>query len=199
MGNIGDKEKYEATSQYWFNLFKADQTSNLPINSSTSTGFVGFFQPKFLNQTWGFQDPLACSNIDENPDKICSLQNNAVETFESSIWEYGFYVPHDQARLITALGGPSTFVRRLDYMHDQNITYIGNEPAFLTVFQYHYAGQYPSLPLRYPHPLTDTPKAVPPSPPSAPTSTSPNSSPPQSMASPATTTPAPWAPSSPSP
>ncbi|KJX94980.1 alpha-1,2-mannosidase family protein [Zymoseptoria brevis] len=150
LGNTGDKEKYEATSQYWFNLFKADQTSNLPINSSTSTGFVGFFQPKFLNQTWGFQDPLACSNIDENPSKICSLQNNAVETFESSIWEYGFYVPHDQARLITALGGPSTFVRRLDYMHDQNITYIGNEPAFLTVFQYHYAGR-PALSAKRAH------------------------------------------------
>jgi putative alpha-1,2-mannosidase len=32
-------------------------------------------------------------------------------------------------------------VDRLNYLHDQNITYIGNEPAFLTVFQYHYAGR----------------------------------------------------------
>ena len=45
------------------------------------------------------------------------------------------------AALITLLGGPSTFVRRLDYMHDNQITYIGNEPAFLTVYQYHYAGR----------------------------------------------------------
>lgn len=43
--------------------------------------------------------------------------------------------------LITLLGGPKNFVTRLDYLHDQNITYIGNEPAFLTVFQYHYAGR----------------------------------------------------------
>lgn len=43
--------------------------------------------------------------------------------------------------LISLLGGPDNFVRRLDYLHDQNITYIGNEPAFLTVFQYHYAGR----------------------------------------------------------
>ena len=43
--------------------------------------------------------------------------------------------------LITLLGGPTNFVNRLDYLHDQNITYIGNEPAFLTVFQYHYAGR----------------------------------------------------------
>jgi putative alpha-1,2-mannosidase len=45
------------------------------------------------------------------------------------------------AALIALLGGPSNFVSRLDYLHEQNITYIGNEPAFLTVFQYHYAGR----------------------------------------------------------
>lgn len=43
--------------------------------------------------------------------------------------------------LVALLGGPNEFNRRLDYLHDQNITYIGNEPSFLTVFQYHYAGR----------------------------------------------------------
>lgn len=43
--------------------------------------------------------------------------------------------------MITLFGGPDNFVRRLDYLHDKQITYIGNEPAFLTVFQYHYAGR----------------------------------------------------------
>ncbi|KAB8336990.1 hypothetical protein FH972_021294 [Carpinus fangiana] len=140
MGKQADKEKYLASSRNWQNLFKADQTSNR-LNTTTSTGFKGFFQPRFLNQTWGFQDPLKCSNLDTDPDSICSLQNNGAETFESSIWEYAFFVPHDQARLITTLGGPAAFVKRLDYLHDSNITYIGNEPAFLTVFQYHYAGR----------------------------------------------------------
>lgn len=45
------------------------------------------------------------------------------------------------ATLINLLNGPSTFVKRLDYLHEKKITYIGNEPAFLTVFQYHYAGR----------------------------------------------------------
>ncbi|KAL2010557.1 hypothetical protein VTN00DRAFT_6364 [Thermoascus crustaceus] len=45
------------------------------------------------------------------------------------------------AALISLLDGPSEFVRRLDYLHDNGITYIGNEPAFLTVYQYHYAGR----------------------------------------------------------
>lgn len=60
------------------------------------------------------------------------------------------FVPHDQATLITLYGGPEGFVRRLDYLHDQNITYIGNEPAFLTVFQYHYAGR-PALSAKRSH------------------------------------------------
>jgi putative alpha-1,2-mannosidase len=50
-------------------------------------------------------------------------------------------VPHDQAQLIALYGGPDLFVKRLNYLHDKEITYIGNEPAFLTVFQYHYAGR----------------------------------------------------------
>lgn len=45
------------------------------------------------------------------------------------------------AALIPLLGGPNSFVQRLDYLHDKKITYIGNEPAFLTVYQYHYAGR----------------------------------------------------------
>ena len=138
-GNTDDAAKYNARAENWKNLFKADQTSDL-LNSTTSTGFVGFFQPKYLNGTWGFQDPLICSDID-NSGTACSLTNNGQETFESSIWEYSFYVPQDQAALITTFGGADQFVARLNYLHDNNITYIGNEPAFLTVFQYHYAGR----------------------------------------------------------
>lgn len=153
MNKTADAERYEKRSRYWRNLFRNDQSSYI---SGGNTGFVGFFQPKYLNGTWGYQDPLKCSNIDTS-GSICSLQNNAAETFESSIWEYQLYVhytvshkriltsisfvPHDMAALITLLGGPNNFIKRLDYLHDQNITYIGNEPAFLTVYQYHYAGR----------------------------------------------------------
>lgn len=137
-GKEADTTKYQARSGNWKNLFKADQES---LIFGDDTGFVGWFQPRYLNGTFGYQDPLYCSNRDPNPNSICSLQVNAGETFESSIWEYTFFVPHDQATLITTLGGPASFVKRLDYLHDHNITYIGNEPAFLSVFQYHYAGR----------------------------------------------------------
>ncbi|QSZ33880.1 hypothetical protein DSL72_005454 [Monilinia vaccinii-corymbosi] len=146
-GHESDVHKYLGRSENWKNLYNAEQTSNLP--SGTDTGFKGFFQPKYLNQTWGFQDPLKCSNIDTS-NSVCSLQNSGAETFESSIWEYSLhelilftfsFVPHDQATLIAIFGGPAAFIKRLDYLHDYNITYIGNEPSFLTVYQYHYAGR----------------------------------------------------------
>ncbi|KAK4450759.1 glycoside hydrolase [Podospora aff. communis PSN243] len=146
MGKISDYEKYIESSSNWQNLYKADQTSFWW--NGTDTGFVGFFEPRFLNKTWGYQNPLNCSYLENY--SVCSLQNSGRETFESSIWEYGFFVPHDQATLMTLYGGPDAFVRRLNYLHDQNITYIGNEPAFLTVFQYHYAGR-PALSAKRAH------------------------------------------------
>ncbi|SZF05428.1 unnamed protein product [Blumeria hordei] len=156
-GREADVGKYIERSGNWKNLFKSDQKSFIsrPNNVSNSTemvdtGFTGFFQPRNLNSTFFFQDPLDCSNIDNNPAHTCSLQNTALESYESSIWEYSFFVPHDQATLISMFGGPSTFVKRLDYLHDNNITYIGNEPSFLTVFQYHYAGR-PALSAKRAH------------------------------------------------
>ncbi|KAI1459674.1 glycoside hydrolase family 92 protein [Annulohypoxylon moriforme] len=146
-GNSADTEKYLRSSENWRSLYKSDQTSFFA--SGQNTGYVGFFQPKYLNATWGYQDPLWCSNID-NAGTVCSLQNTAHETFESSVWEYGFFVPHNQGDLITLYGGPDQFVSRLDFLHDSNITYIGNEPAFLTVYQYHYAGR-PALSAKRAH------------------------------------------------
>ncbi|OCK85358.1 glycoside hydrolase family 92 protein [Lepidopterella palustris CBS 459.81] len=129
-----DHSKYLARAQNWMNLYKADQNSS--INGS-DTGFTGFFQPKYMNGTWGYQNPIACSPLTD----FCSLTSNPSETFESSVWEYQFFVPHDMATLIKFLGGPDRFVTRLDYFHSSGLADIGNEPVFLTVFNYHYAGR----------------------------------------------------------
>ena len=45
------------------------------------------------------------------------------------------------ASLVSLMGGPESFVSRLNYLHESGLNYIGNEPSFLTVFQYHYAGR----------------------------------------------------------
>ncbi|KAL9106875.1 MAG: hypothetical protein Q9227_008122 [Pyrenula ochraceoflavens] len=131
-----ESTKYLARSGNWQNIFKADQRS---IINGTDTGFVGFFQPKFLNGTWGFQDPIECSPL----VSFCSLTSNPRETFESSIWEYQFFVPHDMSKLIELYGGPQSFVSRLQYLHDPStgLSDFGNEVSFLTPFQYHYASR----------------------------------------------------------
>jgi putative alpha-1,2-mannosidase len=45
------------------------------------------------------------------------------------------------ASLIATLGGPASFIKRLAYLHDTGLANIGDEQAFLTVFQYHYGGR----------------------------------------------------------
>lgn len=77
-----DYTTYLSRASNWQNLYKHDQTSFL--ENGTDTGFTGFFQPKYLNGTWGDQDPIACSAL----ASWCSLTSNPSETFESSIWEY---------------------------------------------------------------------------------------------------------------
>ena len=136
LGYQGDCEKYLERSSYWKNMFKSDQTSNL---NGTDTGFVGFLQPRYLNGTWGFQDPAFCSPLLNFTN--CYLNPSGHETYEGSSWLYTFFAPGDMAALITMLGGPETFVKRLDYLHASGLLYIGDEQAFLTVYQYHYAGR----------------------------------------------------------
>lgn len=45
------------------------------------------------------------------------------------------------ASLIETLGGDDEFVKRLDFFHGSGLADLGNEPVFLTVYQYHYAGR----------------------------------------------------------
>jgi putative alpha-1,2-mannosidase len=81
LGQPDVHDKYIQRSMNWRNIWREDQTS---IINGEDTGFVGFFQPKFLNGTWGFQDPIACSAL----SGWCSLTSNPSETFEASIWQY---------------------------------------------------------------------------------------------------------------
>merc|ERR1712070_454289 len=136
MGHEADAQKYFGRSEYWRNMYLPTQNSS--INGS-DTGFTGFLQPRFLNGTWGFQDPIFCSPLLNFTS--CYLNPDGHETYEGSSWLYTTFVPHDMASLITTLGGPDQFVKRLDYLHESGLLYIGDEQGFLPVFQYHYAGR----------------------------------------------------------
>jgi putative alpha-1,2-mannosidase len=135
-GHISDYKKYMARSNNWENLWNGNQTS---LVRGTDTGIVGFLQPRHENGTFDYQDPVVCSH--ENNFDGCYLNPTGMETYEGSPWLYTLYVPGDMASLITTLGGPQEFVRRLNFYHESQISYIGDEQAFLPVFLYHYAGR----------------------------------------------------------
>lgn len=65
LNKTADVEKYIESSGYWANLYKEDQTSFLNVSQDQSplveSGYTGFLMPKYLNGTFGFQDPSLCS------------------------------------------------------------------------------------------------------------------------------------------
>ncbi|KAI1765657.1 glycoside hydrolase family 92 protein [Hypoxylon sp. FL1150] len=130
-------DTYIQRSANWQNLWKSDQDS---IINGNDTGFMGFFQPKYQNGTWGFQDPIACSVLAD----FCSLTSNPSETFEASVWQYQFLVPQSISTLIGLMGDEDSFIERLDFFHTSGLADISNEPVFSTVYLYHYAG-HPGL------------------------------------------------------
>lgn len=139
VNNQDDASKYIARSMNWYNLWQPSQNSSL-ANGTIDTGFTGFFQPRYLNGTFGFQDPLFCSPLMNFTS--CYLNPDGHETYEGSSWLYTFFAPHDMANLIATLGGDDRFVARLNYLHETpDLLYVGDEQSFLTIYLYHYAGR----------------------------------------------------------
>lgn len=60
MGEVGDAEVFEERAGYWRNLFREDQGS---LINGDDTGFRGFFQPRFLNGSWGYQVSLLIQDL----------------------------------------------------------------------------------------------------------------------------------------
>lgn len=133
LGKSSDYKKYTQRAGNWKNLFNPNQTS---------LGYTGFLQPRYLNGTWGYQDPELCSAL-EGSDQ-CYLVPSGHETYEGSCWLYTFYAPQDMGALVTALGGRDSYTDRLSYLHSSGLLYIGDEQAFLPVYQFHYGG-HPGL------------------------------------------------------
>lgn len=59
---------------------------------------------------------------------------------EGTPWQYTFFVPHDVAGLIEAMGGRETFVARLDRLFAEGRYWHGNEPSHHIAYLYDYAG-----------------------------------------------------------
>ncbi|KAF5338528.1 hypothetical protein D9611_013248 [Ephemerocybe angulata] len=132
LGKPEDVEKYTNRSLSYRNIWDKFVVSD---------GFKGFFQKKYPNGTFQFTDPINCSPNDTMYEtRPCSLQGSNINGFyESSSWEYSWFVPHDTANLVTLMGGNSTFLKRLDHFFDAGYYQAGNEPSFQTPIGYHYA------------------------------------------------------------
>lgn len=87
MGHKEDYKKYIERSSNWKNLFKKDQTSSL---NGENTGFTGFLEPRYMNGTWAYQDPIFCSPLLNFTS--CYLNPDGHETYEGSSWLYSLYV-----------------------------------------------------------------------------------------------------------
>ncbi|KAI5781917.1 glycoside hydrolase family 92 protein [Geopyxis carbonaria] len=121
---------YLSRSTNWRNMFSP---------TTRSLNYTGFLQPRYTNGTFGAQDPRFCSPALNFTS--CYLNPSGSETYEGSSWLYTFYVPHDHASLISLLGGRAAFISRLQTLHTTpGLHYLGDEQAFLTTYQYHYAG-----------------------------------------------------------
>ncbi|PKY01040.1 alpha-1,2-mannosidase [Aspergillus campestris IBT 28561] len=145
MGHTEDYKKYTERSHNWKNLFKKDQKSAI---KGVDTNFTGFLQPRNANGSWAYQDPIFCSPLESFTS--CYLNPQGHETYEGSCWLYTFYAPQDMGALIKTLGGADSFTSRLTFLHESGLLYVGDEQAFLTTFQFHYAGR-PALSSKQTH------------------------------------------------
>ncbi|KAJ7150852.1 glycosyl hydrolase family 92-domain-containing protein [Mycena crocata] len=130
---------YFNRSNDWFNIWNPD---------AEHIGFGGFIQPRNADGTWFYDRrydsatvfrPDHCSPMYGHND--CFLGGGGGEFYEASSWEYSFYVPHDMASLIRAMGGEETFSSRLDTFFASGFHDMGDEPGFLPTYLYNYVGQ----------------------------------------------------------
>ncbi|KAF7369100.1 Glycoside hydrolase family 92 protein [Mycena venus] len=128
----GDVVKYSNRSMNFVNMWDPNVTSD---------GFSGFAQRRYPNGTFAFSPPNACSPVDPVSHSCARGTDNDVGFYESSSWEYSFFAPHSMATLVGLMGGPDTFVTRVDHYFSAGYFLAGNEPGFLVPWAAHYANR----------------------------------------------------------
>jgi predicted alpha-1,2-mannosidase len=111
---IGEDEDYQAL---------AERAKNWRQVYDTTSGYV---RGRYANGEW--YEPF---------DPVAS---RAPFITEGSPFQYTWYVPHDVAGLIDAMGGKERYIQQLDTLFEQRYYWHGNEPGHQTVYMYAYAG-----------------------------------------------------------
>lgn len=140
LGHNDDAQKYLKRSGNWKNYWKSNQRDlhRVGKHNVVASNFTGFPQPRLKNGTFRYHITRLCSPVENFHG--CYLDTK-YDTYEGSPWLYAFFVLQDMSALVRTMGGKKTFVDRLSYFHTSGIGYIGNEQAFLPVFQFHYASR----------------------------------------------------------
>lgn len=117
-------EEYTVSSANWKNLWDADYELE---------GIKGFIRPKDSFGNW--------------INKPGIFQFDKTHTwsdffYEGTSWVYSLFVPHDGKSLIELSGGDKEFIKRLDYLFDNNKFDITNEPSFLIPVAYNQTSEY---------------------------------------------------------
>lgn len=151
--SAADAAKYRARGTNWRHLWNSGQRDVQRAGrqdegpETLQSEFVGFLQPRMFDGSWRYHSPRRCS---PGFDMHRCYYDTVFDTYEGSPWLYSFYAPHDMQTLVRLMGGRDGFARRLHYFHASGIAYMGNEPTFLPVFQFHYAGR-PALSAYWTH------------------------------------------------
>ena len=120
LGRTDDYKKYLERSKKWTALWNPDQQSD---------GFSGFIVPKTKDGKF----------IKIDPEKNWGSWKEYF--YEASSWTYSYFVPHQFPKLVELMVGKDEFVKRLNYGFQHELVDYGNEPAFLAVQAFHYAGR----------------------------------------------------------
>jgi len=115
-----DFVNYLTRSKQWISLWNPDAASD---------GFKGFVAPKKSNGEWVPIDPKR------------HWESWKEYFYEGSSWTYSYFVPHQFATLVKISGGKEIFATKLEHGLADSLIDFSNEPAFLAVQSFQYAGR----------------------------------------------------------
>jgi len=120
LGKQADYEHYLQRSKQWKNLWNKDAESD---------SYKGFIMPKTLNGDFVNIDLKAYPGSWKN------------YFYEGSAWDYSWFMPHQFAELVKLNGGNESFAKKLNYGFEKHLINYSNEPSFLAVHEFIYAGR----------------------------------------------------------
>ena len=120
LGQTADYKKYLDRSGKWINLWDSNAESD---------GFKGFIMSKKLDGSFVKLDAKQYPGSWKN------------HFYEGCSWTYSYFMPHQFPRLIDISGGKDIYVKKLQHGVENKLLEYDNEPAFLAIHSFHYAGR----------------------------------------------------------